>query len=481
MKLATVVYSAATKSMKKTFETVITPQNLVYHFGTVLNYFGYQDIEHVHKTFVNTHGNAANFIASFSILSEHPFLKFFKEKDTNRHNSPYFHDWAQEQKRLNDIRQSNNGGRRLLQMAHNEDKNVPPNTGSSAEAFGSFTAVSTLDCQSSPKNPLCIPEIPADFTLIIPTINLSKKQEKTIMTDINLCSPWMNTYCVICWKRYFNAFQEFRFLISAIPPVNDFFSTTTTVAPWTGIFFNWMFAVPKYHTGTLFQWVCFTYHLYDVFIVGVSLWLSFIFLRPFWEFIVTMYDSLKALKLDSETEPIYQKQFNRMEMMWKRMKKYGHIQSQIGNAYNPYTPTTQHPICHHCIDGHKKRVEEDHQTNHSGVIHHHHYQHGGVDNECDHLRSDFERHLHEFYYFIDQYFNLQNGNDTDATKRHLRNLLRRINKEKLQLDSNIQGLDDVDLSEIHQLLKHHPIHSFGKKDEDESDDEDQDEEKLYEF
>ena len=354
MQVGTVIYSAATTSLKRNVETMVTPQNLINQMSNIFSNFGYRDVKHFHDDFTETHGNAVNFIASFSQWIENPFFKLLKGKDHTRFESPYFHDWAQEQQRINEIRDGQRAkhynGRRLLQMNSNEDKQVS-NSGSSSVSLGGMAILSSLNCQSSPKNPLCIPEIPANFSFAIPRFNITQKTKNALLEDVNTCSPWINTYCIVCWERFYNAFEEFRFLLSAIPPVNYFFSTLTTVAPWTGIFFNWIFIVPKYHNATVFQWVCFAYHLFDVFVTGVIIFFILKIVFPLLDIFIELYNNFKALKLPDK-EPYYQKQVDRLELAFKRWKERSLVQARIGHEYfsmhhNPQSQSQPSTIVHH--------------------------------------------------------------------------------------------------------------------------------------
>jgi hypothetical protein len=104
-------------------------------------------------------------------------------------------------------------------MQYNQDRDVRGN-GESKGALSGFATLSSLDCFSSPKNPLCIPNIPPGTQIRIPLIKLTKKQIEALNQDISRCRPWKLTYCIICLDRFYNAWQSFRWLLSAIPPIN---------------------------------------------------------------------------------------------------------------------------------------------------------------------------------------------------------------------------------------------------------------------
>lgn len=52
--------------------------------------------------------------------------------------------------------------------------------------------------------------------------------------------------------------------------------------------------MPKYHTTSFRQAICFAFHLYDVFTSLVSLWLALKILPPFWEIFASTYRMLKS-------------------------------------------------------------------------------------------------------------------------------------------------------------------------------------------
>lgn len=290
-KVVTVVYASVTKTLKNTFEEGITPSNVMKHWDAMLRSFGYRSIQEVRQHFENTHGDAANFISSFSAVSELPVLRYFKRADANRLESPYFHDWAVEQRKLKQEKEMMHG-RRLHQMQFNQDKDVRGD-GESKGALSGFATLSSLDCFSAPKNPLCIPNIPPGFQIRIPLIKLTKKQLEALNQDISLCDPWKLTYCIICLDRFYNAWQSFRWLISTIPFINYPIATLTFQAPWTGVFLDWIFLVPKYRTTSFRQAICFANHLYDVFVTFVVVWLLMRVVPSFFNIIRTTAQSIR--------------------------------------------------------------------------------------------------------------------------------------------------------------------------------------------
>lgn len=336
-KVVTVVYASVTKSLKNAFEEGITPTNVLKHWDSMLRAFGYQSIQEVRAHFENTHGDAVNFISAFSAVSELPLFRYFKRADASRFDSPYFHDWAVEQHKLKQDKEKIHG-RRLHQMQFNQDRDVRGN-GESKGALSGFPTLSSLDCFSSPKNPLCIPNIPPDFQLRIPLIKLTKKQIQALQQDISMCEPWKLTYCLICLDRFYNAWQSVRWLLSAIPPINYPIARLTLQAPWTGFFLDWIFLVPKYRTTSFRQAICFAFHLYDVFVTGVILWLLLRIVPPFVDIVRSTYQSVRAGAQWKRERPWSDRQRQRLIEQWAlRYRAMDARQEQIGAAYRQRAP-----------------------------------------------------------------------------------------------------------------------------------------------
>jgi hypothetical protein len=412
MKVATVVYGATTRSLKHSVEIGVTPENIIKHWDETLKYFGYMDMKHIHDEFVEKYGDAAGYLVSFSTISEHPLLRYFKKSDKTVAESPYYHDWAIEQRKLVEARAKNNAenggsGRKLLGVTQqNEDREVAGSK-ESQESLGGFATLSTLNCFSSPKNPLCIPEIPAGFSFKIPQIRLTDKQKETIETSIFECTPWRATWCVICLDRFFNVWHEFRFLISTIPLINYPIATITVLAPWTGIFFNWIFLVPKFQVGSLFQFVCFVYHLYDVYIVGIAIWLFVKLVYPFWGIVVSTWNNIRASRLQNKMSYGARKRLDDINYYLLKMQRRGEIAAKIGAGIHIDDDTDsvhamrRARLKRAALEQRKKMLESSGVINSSqyearigtlvnnnNVVVHHHHHHHHHHQEDDYLLED---------------------------------------------------------------------------------------------
>lgn len=297
MKVGTVFYGATTRALKTSIDDGVNPQNLMAHWNTALNAMGYESLQDIHNDFKARYGNAKGFINALtnSAVDDHPILKHFKPaRPEKREAAPYAPGWES----------AKHGGRQLLQLNNNEFQ--PANVAGakqSKEAGSSFPIFSNLNCFSPPYNPLCIPQIPYSFVVHIPKIVLTQEQKDTISSDVALCEPWEETYCIICGKRIVNFIQDIRFLISAIPPVNYAIATVTVWAPWTSPFLNWIFLVPKFQHATLFQWVCFVNHLFDAYIILIVLFfilkLLWVIMPAFW----ATWANIQAARITMERSP----------------------------------------------------------------------------------------------------------------------------------------------------------------------------------
>lgn len=468
MKVATVVYSATTRSLKESIEIGVTPENVLKHWDEMLDYFGYVDIQHVHDEFVEAYGDAAGFLVSFSSISEHPFFRYFKKKDVSVEESPYYHDWATEQRKLIDARakaaEGNNGGRKLMAVTQqNEDKNVA-GAKESKESLGGFATLSTLNCFSSPKNPLCIPEIPPGFSLKIPLIHLSKRDKDTLESSVFKCHPWKTTWCVICLDRFYNVWQEFRFFISTIPLINYPIATITVLAPWTGIFLDWIFLVPKFKVGSLFQFVCFVYHFYDIFIVSVFLWLISKAIIPFWPVVTSTWYNIRAARISDQPSRTQLRRTNDVNKYLAKMQARGEIAGRVEAGLAVVDSSKRRRrIDTSTYETKASKVVTNHNVNNNVIVqHHHHHHHYAADDDDDEefpgqyltLEERKERNKEELL----QIFRHIHDDDAHSSERQERiyELLKRFSE--LHFDLENKDHDPNYVEEIANKIDSHPIH-----------------------
>jgi hypothetical protein len=289
VKVAMVVYSAATRTLNNAMREVVTPENILKHYTAILDSLGYQSIQDVRQTFIARYGDPLGFIMNISHVTNHPIVRMFKRLDPSRHESPFYHDWAIEHQKLSADRAARTG-RKLFTSEGNVQ-----GSGDSTSALSGFAQLAGLNCYSSPKNPLCMPLIPLSTKVKIPLIKLTPHQITEIKSSTIHCSPWRFTNCIICADRIWNAMVEICFLISANPYTNYPLATLLEVIPSAKVLVDWIFIVPKYGYPTTYQWVCFAYHLFDLYEFIVLLWLAWHFLTPVWEIVSLTYDNIYTL------------------------------------------------------------------------------------------------------------------------------------------------------------------------------------------
>lgn len=291
IKVAMVTYGAVTRSLKHSMQEIVTPQLLIQHYSEILEAFGYRNIEDVRQEFLTRYGDAWGFLLNISYVTEHPIIRSFKKLDPNHRDSPFYHDWVIEHSKLQEERVLRSSGRRLFQS----EGNVQGSQDSQA-ALSGFATIANLGCFGSPPhNPLCLPFIPLDTKIRIGLIKLTAHQKQIIESPTTHCTPWRFTNCIICVDRLWNACVEVLFLFSSNPYTNYPIATLVEVLPWTKTLVDWIFIVPKYGYPTTYQWVCFAYHLYDLYVIIVALWLIGHVVMLLWELATTTWANIQVL------------------------------------------------------------------------------------------------------------------------------------------------------------------------------------------
>jgi len=220
-----------------------------------------------------------------------PGLSSLKQYDQRRDTHPFFHDWHTAQLEEEQLREQAYGptARKLLRVRPSEEDaeaaarvngdDVPAGRGSSKEKFEGLEIISRTDCFSVPRNPLCMPEIPADLgeKLQIGEITVDERLKE----DSDLCDPWMPDTNLLGWQRIVNGYHSIRFLISGFPPFNYLLTVFTLLVPWLAWTVDWVFLVPKGELASFEAIFCFFIHIYDliIFLIFVRLiWWALSFL-----------------------------------------------------------------------------------------------------------------------------------------------------------------------------------------------------------
>ena len=277
MQLAGTVMGSVSVTMRKHAETTFHPDNIVGQWNALMQSMGYKDVWEWRNRVAAEYTSAEEYVSSFGQYFKNPLFDWIKKVNGDYEREMEFSGWRNEQEKMN-------SGRKLFGV--DEDNNMGSVSDSRAAQSG-FPAVSKRNCYTDPKHMLCVPMLPNSiFQFEIPLIELTPNQTAALLQNTSVCSPWINNnYCLFCWARFYNALVEIVFLVSAIPPLNYSIAMVTRLAPWTGVFLNWIFIVPKFKRASTLQWLCFVRETFSLFmtalILGVAFWLIWPFFRIF--------------------------------------------------------------------------------------------------------------------------------------------------------------------------------------------------------
>lgn len=280
-RVATKVHNIAQDALLEGFRDTLTPQAVIDGGNAMLESMEFSSVKEALDYFKDTYQDAQGLIKAMHEATNIPFLNIFKRKQDRA--SPLFSGSWQDH------------GRRLMQSDQQDVRR-----GETGGAWGGMPIVSTLGCNAKPpnrNNPLCVPQIPRNFSVALKQIKITEKERRQLLHDPKLCPPWKYTLCFpYCVDRLWNAWQTVRFILSAIPPVNYAVAGYTKMFPLFSWVFDWMFMVPKFKTARLIQWTCFAFHLYDLVItvaLAIFLW---IFLRPFLLIFTTTWTRIQTAR-----------------------------------------------------------------------------------------------------------------------------------------------------------------------------------------
>lgn len=255
---------------------MLHPKVWADHGTRMINQYGYDSPWEIYHDFVEQHGDAASFIASFSktMWDWRPMSLLRKIPGSMMEESHFFHNWQEEQDKYDEAHHSRN----ILQST---ERDQAPGAGTSKEKFSTLELLAKTDCYSIPKNPLCIWEIPEDFEPQLPEIVVPRD----VTADGAYCSPWRETRCILCLDRFLNFFQSVRFIISGNPLTNFPLALLQMIVPPVWIFTWWVWLVEPGELASFQQVTCFVKHLYDLVIVGLFLWVVVPFMFEFFDWL----------------------------------------------------------------------------------------------------------------------------------------------------------------------------------------------------
>jgi hypothetical protein len=344
------IFNSLSEGILKHGKTTLSYDTFAFHWNNILARNGYHSLWDVYHEFVETHGDAAQFMANLNwvrnntreglagIIASGSW--FGAESVDHGHSSPksHFTSWSDVKKAVR--RHYRHTTRSLLQQ-DNSDRDVSSDE-ESKEGSSTFEMVAKRDCFSEPRNPLCLPEIPESFSFEIPKIVWPSN-----LTEATDCSPWRNTGCLYCLDRLHNGFQSLRFFLSGfLIPLNFLLTTFTLAVPWLSWTVDWVFLVPKGEIASLFDFVCYFQHLYDfaLFLLTIAFFFKFV-LPVIHIFIVkpllrcrTILTTRKQLGSDEEyNEQLRQKVDNAMV----KIRQYARQRAYFGKDWR--TPLIKRP------------------------------------------------------------------------------------------------------------------------------------------
>lgn len=276
-------------------KNIFHPKHITKHLNAAITNRGFKNAKHAFDHFMDTHGDAETFVLSLSSLAAHPMLDPLWSVDPHLKTKRRFHDWAEqndhwaEQRARREARKAGlqdpgegSGGGTSRRRTQQRRKLL---ASESKEGVQGLKIISTTNCFDDPRNPLCMPVIPSNFSIKIPRIYVPDN----ITEDANVCPPWIHTKCLLfCPERFVNAVHWFRYVISAFVPLNRILTVFTLVVPWLSWTVNWVFLVKKGEITTLKQFLCWGLHTYDVMYTFIVIVLINVVVWPFFEALVVI-------------------------------------------------------------------------------------------------------------------------------------------------------------------------------------------------
>lgn len=215
----------------------------------------------------------------------------------------------------------------------------------------SLPLLSSADCfTSDPRNPLCIPELPENFTLCIPNIVWPKA-----ITGNETCRFFKPTTCVFCWERIYNFFGWWRTILAAIVSAVNYIDVVGTVFPFVKWIVDLLIPGGTNNKLTIVDYVCLVKYLYDMVLVGIVIYLFYLLAWPlvaaFYAFGLLYYEAYTDFMQALEEEEKFAKDPNELDRVllhvyWDSLlnpqyrTKYRYREDPRGYKYSPDEPTS---------------------------------------------------------------------------------------------------------------------------------------------
>ncbi len=309
---------------------------------------GFEDVHSAHEHFSKEYPDASYVIHDlFCGMTDWGPFKVLKREDPERHTRQYCSDWLRT-KRVEERRtragrrvleimfdednadgQEREAARRALLSVHPEDEeyhatvlanmrglladpelpfrpNPIPNSDSvnadladrvnrvegqrpKPDAGLPLFALLGADCYtSSPRNPLCLPEIPASWR-ITKCPEFVWPENFTIPQDCSyLYTPIPRTpftfFTVLSWDWIWNGIQSIRLFFSLFPLFTTTIGIFTEKWPWAAFIFRPFLALPPGKTPEPRDWFCFVeFAPYSLWLLAFLSWLFYVFIWPYIE------------------------------------------------------------------------------------------------------------------------------------------------------------------------------------------------------
>ena len=263
-------------------QTVLHPDVLGAHGEAILKRFGYNSLQDVYLEYKEKHGSPEAFWMSVTDFRSNPFFKSFFHSYDRMNEHEHFRSWMDEfieEDHLRVVEERPAAEHftperlaKVLGENHRLVKGREKGGSERALLFGSnklegLQTIATTTCTSSPRNPLCMPDLSGVPFLSPSLIEMPDR----IGDESEYCRPWEPTTDVWNTQRLINGWYSLLFLFTALPFINYFFYGFTLIVPWMAWSVNWLFAViPGGETAAFEDIFCFFVHLYDLFYLFVT-------------------------------------------------------------------------------------------------------------------------------------------------------------------------------------------------------------------
>jgi len=272
------------KAIYEQGQTVLHPEVLSAHGQAILERFGYGSLKEVYEDYKKEHGSPEQFWLSITDWRNNPFFASFFHSYDRLNEHPHFKSWMDQFAEEEELRKEEKrpaadhfNSKRLAEVLGHDHRLVngrshDDNPGgrhllASKNKLEGLEILASTTCWSSPRNPLCMPDL-SWVPFFIPTLI---SLPDGIDDESNFCDPWQPSTQIWSFRRLLNGWYSILFIFSAFPPLNFFVYGFTLVVPWMAWSVNWFFAVvPGGELASFEDIFCFFIHIYDLILLIVT-------------------------------------------------------------------------------------------------------------------------------------------------------------------------------------------------------------------